>query len=205
MFRYCLVAALLLTPFVDLIAQKAVVAPGNWVQVKAPTIVPDPIVGTVVALDTSRLLLQVKGGQVIGLLEIERVDLLFVDETPRLRLAVPLASITRLLVFQEGNRGVAGLLIGAGAGAVTGGLLGYAGGEDCSGDEFLCFGRTTRDEATVAGALILGVVGAGIGLVVGLNIKSGHGSWDAVPLERIRVGLTRHGDPGLAVSVAVAF
>ena len=185
-----LAAALVLIAPVDLLAQlvaqqKPLVAPGARVRVTAPTIVPNRVVGTVVALDTSRLLLQTNGRQA------------------RPRLEIPLASLTRLELFRgPGNRAAAFTLYGAGAGAVTGLILGYAAGEDCSGDEWFCF---DREELALGGAVILGLAGAGIGLVAGLFTKSGRGHWTAVPLDHIRVSLTPYEGLGLSVSASVAF
>ena len=53
-----------------------------------------------------------------------------------------------------------GFLIGAAAG----GVLGYAGGSDCSSSDWICF---SRGETAVFSAALFGAVGAGVGSVVG--------------------------------------
>lgn len=57
-----------------------------------------------------------------------------------------------------------GALVGLGVGALTGFLLGFAGGEDCTGQEFICFDRPSMG---MIGATLGMPTGAVIGAVVG--------------------------------------
>jgi hypothetical protein len=70
--------------------------------------------------------------------------------------------VQRLEVSTGSNRGVSAMtggLIGLG----VGGLIGYAGGENCSGEGFCFF---PRDELAVAGAFLGAALGSAIGLIV---------------------------------------
>lgn len=65
-----------------------------------------------------------------------------------------------------------GAAIGGGVGAVAGGIMGYASGQDCNGGEWLCFDRQT---VAGMGAVSLGFVGLLGGLVVGALVH--HDIW----------------------------
>ena len=155
------------------------VVPGDIVRVTAPSMDVEKGVGTVAALETDTLVVQVG----------ERAD----------ALQVPLADVTRLEVHR-GRQSSAdtGVLIGAGAGAAAGVITALA---LCAGDECRAY------DARELGAVFLGVVGAGlgagIGYIIGSNIQTDR--WEEVPLGELRVGLTPHGRRGLAVSLSVAF
>jgi hypothetical protein len=76
---------------------------------------------------------------------------------------VPLSRVQRLEVstgLTRGETAAIGGLIGLGAG----GILGYAGGEDCTGNEFICF---PREQTAVAGALAGAAIGGVIGFIAG--------------------------------------
>ena len=57
-----------------------------------------------------------------------------------------------------------GALVGLGVGALAGFVLGFAGGEDCTGQEFICFDRPSMG---MIGATLGMPTGAVIGAVVG--------------------------------------
>jgi hypothetical protein len=101
-----LVAALVLTAPVDLFAQQEPpVAPGDRVRVTAPTIDPDPFVGTLVSMGADTCVLEIEG----------RAE----------PLALPLASVTSLEVWRERESKLAqgaaiGVLIGGAVGAALG-------------------------------------------------------------------------------------
>jgi hypothetical protein len=80
---------------------------------------------------------------------------------------------TRLFVV-TGRRSSTGrgAAIGAGVGALAGAVIGFAGGEDCSADQWLCFDRGT---VAAGGALALGGVGLVAGIIVGAF--SSHDVW----------------------------
>jgi hypothetical protein len=76
---------------------------------------------------------------------------------------VPLSRVQRLEVSTGSRRGasaVTGGLIGLG----VGGILGYAGGEDCDGEGWCFF---PREETAVVGALLGAAMGSVVGLIVG--------------------------------------
>ena len=86
---------------------------------------------------------------------------------------------------------------GALAGLFAGGLLGYAAGDDCGGEDWICFDRSAT---TPAGALL----GAGVGALVGALVVGGE-RWRQVPVSAsVSIGLpaprpTRAGVPVLAL------
>jgi len=87
--------------------------------------------------------------------------------------SVGLGAQSQLFIF-AGRRSSAGhgAVIGGIAGALAGAVIGAVGGEDCSGDEYLCFNRGTT---AVAGALVLGGIGVAGGLIVGALMP--HDTW----------------------------
>jgi hypothetical protein len=172
-----LVAALVLTASVDLVAQQEPpVAPGDRVRVTAPTIDRRPLVGTLIALDVDTCALQVEG----------RAD----------PLALPLASVIMLEVSDQKSGIIIGAVVGGLVGGIAGAVATYA---SCI---MKCSPEEARDDALRRGAGGA-VVGAGIGALLGSAIKTDR--WEVVPLDRIRLSLTPHGRRKLAVSVSVAF
>ena len=159
------------------------IAPGDTVRVTAPSMDMDGSVGTVAALETDTLTVQVE----------DRADALY----------VPLADVTKLEV-RRGRKSNAGkgALIGLGVGAVVGVALGFAA---CAGESggALC-NSDTGEDTSVALAALLGaygaVLGTGIGALIGLAARTDR--WETVPLDRIRVSLTPH---GLGVSASIVF
>jgi len=155
------------------------VAPGDTVRVTAPSMDMDDSVGTVAALETDTLTVQVE----------ERADALY----------VPLADVTKLEVRrgQKSNVGK-GALIGLGVGALMGvglGLLVVEGGEACDRGVQDCW------QAIPAGAGLLGAVGAGLGALIGLGARIDR--WETVPLDQLRVGPSSVDADGVAVSVTL--
>ncbi len=181
-----LAAVLVLSPSVGLVAQQDTpVAPGTRVRVLAPSVLlVGPLPGTVVALGADTLVLDVDG---------------WYREVWQPRVSIPLALLERIEVSQ-GKKGkskaINGAVIGFILGAPVGGLLAYVYcmiglhvGENCIGE-------------TVTGVLLIGGLGAGIGVAIGSGIKAE--LWEAVPLDEIRVGLSGAAD-GLAVTASIRF
>ncbi len=72
--------------------------------------------------------------------------------------------VRRIVFFNRGQGLADGMLVGFGVGAVVGGVLGYAGGEeDCSGQEF-CIDRSF---GAVLGVMAIGVPAMVLGGVIG--------------------------------------
>ncbi len=154
------------------------VAPGDTVRGTAPSMDVDDSVGTVAALETDTLTVQVE----------DRADALY----------VPLADVAKLEVQRGQKSGTGtGALIGGGLGAALGVTVGLVGcsASNCNLDE----GDLTAAVAVVFGAGGA-LLGAGIGALIGSSIKTDR--WETVPLDRIRVSLTPH---GLGVSASIVF
>ncbi len=178
----CRIAALVFVLFLavvaELRAQEAPVAQGDRVRISA-RIPYGRVVGTVAGLSADTLMVDIRSGDA--------------------RLAVPLASVTRLEVSRGQKSAIAkgariGFLVGAGVGVGVGALFGAGLGEDvCSSG---CVGAFAG-----IGALGGGAVGTLIGLGIGASSKTDQ--WEAVPLNHIRVGLTPITPHGLGATVRV--
>ncbi len=172
-----------LTLLGDLRAQeRRPIVPGVTVRVSAPPVVEKHVVGFVVSLDRDTLVLNVEG-----------------RAAP---LMIPLVSVGVLEVHRGRKSRIGrGALIGLGVGVAVGGVSGFGlceMDETKSGCEFHehIFG------SLISGALF-GLLGGGFGALIGVAVRTDR--WEAVPLERIRVGLTRHGGRGLALTASVSF
>jgi hypothetical protein len=153
------------------------IGPGDLVRVTAPSLDLDKGVGTVAALETDTIVVQVG----------ERVDALH----------VPLADVKKLEVQRgQQSRADRGVLIGAGAGAALGVItaLTLCAGDKCSLDSSDLTGLT---------AVFFGVGGAGIGALIGSSIGSNVQTdrWEEVPLDELRVGPSSVDADGVEVSV----
>lgn len=112
-------------------------------------------------------------------------------------LTVPLSRVQRFETRTGSNRGTSAMY-GFAIGLGVGGILGYAGGEDCSGEawEWCMF---SRNETAVFGAVLGAVAGGIIGLIVG------HGDrWQeaAVPA---RISVVPRGTRSISVSSTLRF
>ena len=127
-------------------------------------------------------------------------EILTLRDSSGATLRVPLASLTRLSVSHGRRSAGAGALRGAflgfAGGAVSGIILGYVAGDDPEG--FVAF---TAEQKAGAYGLLLGVGSGLVGMVVGL--ASPGERWESVPLERVRAGVARDG--GLAVGYTIRF
>jgi hypothetical protein len=136
-------------------------------------------------------------GGVKGTLEGTAGDTLFIRPLTGATAFAVAPGDARAVLFYHGRRSSLGrgALLGTGIGVTVGALIGFAGGEDCSGGEFLCFDRGTL---AAAGALTLGAGGLAVGLIAGA--LTSHEVWSerrtarARPLvaatpEGVRVGL----------------
>lgn len=93
-----------------------------------------------------------------------------------------------------------GALVGGGVGALAGALIGFAGGEDCSGGEWLCFDRGTL---AAAGAIALGGVGLVGGALVGA--LSPHDTWRHAGTGRVLQPIIAPGSRGVRLGLSLAF
>ena len=94
-----------------------------------------------------------------------------------------------------------GILIGAGAGAAAGAVLGLADGDDppC-GDSEWCFFHLTAGEKALGGGVLLGGLGAIVGLAVGTVMGS-----DDVYEGTSGVAITPGGPPGSVAGATITF
>lgn len=188
------IAVLLSGAFAGLDAQASPpIAPGTRVRVfiLAPGLPAgkDIKMGTLVALSADTLLLKRVWGQP-GLLAVSR------------------ASITQLEVSlgQKSNvdkYSVRGLLIGAGAGALLGAVIGN--GFMCSGSGFFACPEKQTGTSMAVGAGVGGVLGFLIGTGIGAAKGDEPERWEEVPLEQIRVGVSPQRHDGVMLSASFAF
>jgi len=134
-----------------------------------------------------------------GTLERRTGDTLWVRPTKGGELAAYSASDRQQLFVYSGRASSAGkgAAYGAGIGALAGAAIGLAAGEDCSGDEWLCFDRGTL---ALAGGVGLGLTGLIGGVIVGA--LSSHEVWRrAIPsrVTPIALGAPNRVTFGLAV------
>ena len=81
--------------------------------------------------------------------------------------AIASEHVTRVVDRRHGRGAAEGLGLGALAGVVTGVILGYSSGDDeCNEDQWCILTFSAEEKAVLAG-FGLGVLGAGLGLVVG--------------------------------------
>ena len=150
------------------------VAPGDTVRVTAPSMDTDDSVGTVAALESDTLTVQVEG----------RAD----------QLALPLASVTSLEVSRGRKSNIAkGAGIGLLAGGASGALFGIVG---CAADPCEYPGAVVLFFGVFGGGL-----GLLTGLVVGAATSGER--WEAVPLDGLRVSLTPFASDGVSVSASL--
>jgi hypothetical protein len=156
-----------------------------------------PLVGARVRLTTgARQETQQLVGDLLGL-DDHSLKLKVDEQSGPRDVLVPRATIVRLERSRaRGTRGK-GAGIGLLEGAVVGGVLGFAAGGSCHGNEFLCFDRS----ATVPGlGLFFGAVGAGIGAL------AGHGErWEDVPADRFRVAIGPVRGRGVTARLSFSF
>jgi hypothetical protein len=107
---------------------------------------------------------------------------------------VPASRLQRFEVRTGPNRG-AGARLGALVGLGFGAVLGFAGGENCSNKEWICF---DRDETTFFGALM----GASFGGLIGFLAGRGDRFAEAPLPARVTLAPTRGGAVRLGASLA---
>jgi len=149
--------------------------PGARVRVESAT-AQERVVGQLLGLNEKSLNLQVED-----------------EEEPRLLLR---EDITALAVSGGRRSRGRGALIGAGTGIALGALIGLAAGDD---PEDVWIGFSAGEKALGAGVL-LGSIGALIGLAVSPGER-----WENVPLDDVRVSLGPVPGRGVGVFVTVAF
>jgi hypothetical protein len=80
---------------------------------------------------------------------------------------LPVEHVSRVTMIRRGQGALEGFVIGLAGGALIGGAIGFASGEDdCANEGHCWFTLTARDKAGVLGTL-LGLLGGGIGGIAG--------------------------------------
>jgi len=174
--------------FADATAQELPLQPGQLVRVTCAQAELHNTKAVIVALRRDTLTLQY---------ERFRVDAHGRRHKDTLVTDTPVAAVTRL-AMHRGQRSAwaSGLVYGFMGGALMGGVLGLASGDDPPG----WFSMTAGEKAG-AGVVVFGVLGGVGGLVIGALTKSD--KWEHVPLDRLRVSVvpTRRGF-GLGARIA---
>jgi hypothetical protein len=116
---------------------------------------------------------------------------------------VPLESVTRVVEIKQRRGALQGMGIGLGIGVVSGVIIGFAAGDDepCPDDGQLClFNFTGADKAALAG-ILLGLLGAATGGVVGYTL----GARDVYDVPASQPRFRPTGPPGSVVGGTVRF
>ncbi len=175
-----LVAILAFVPLASATAQEPPpVKVGDRVRVTAPDV--GRREGTVQLLTTDSLVMRLPG----------------YGGTPN-RLAIPLASVTRLeLSMPGGSQAGQGALYGFSIGVFGGSVVGFVA---CEGNDFFVDVAST---CALAGAVILGAGGALVGAILGAMISGTR--WEEVPLDQLRVSFGPQRDGRLGFGLSVRF
>ena len=116
-------------------------------------------------------------------------------------IVVPRPDIKKLEVSVRPSRKGKVALIGAGTGALIGGVLGHSLAEDCSRGDFLClFPKEDRTKDTLAGALSVGVLGAVLGALFGPGER-----WQERPGAQVRLTVAPAQGRGAAIALVLRF
>ncbi len=172
---------LALLPLASLGAQEISdkITPGTRVRVSAPAVAKNRIVGTVVSVDSTRIVLQATPST---------------DHQPP-PLTVPWAAMQRLELSQGRKWSGGRTAAGAGIGLLAGALVGAGIGAVAPSPSF------DEDDGQAVSALVGGIVGAGSGLVLGAIIGAlPHERWQMVPLAKVRLGILLYRPDGKAPS-----
>ncbi len=114
------------------------------------------------------------------------------------RLAIPLASVTRLEVtMPPGSRAGKGALIGLGVAGLGGAVLV---GAACASDQLL---KDSAGGCAILGAVIFGSGGALVGAIIGAMITGTR--WEEVPLDRLRLQVAPQRDGRFGFGASVRF
>jgi hypothetical protein len=108
---------------------------------------------------------------------------------------VPREAIAEVEVRVPGHKARA-VWIGLAAGAVLGGVAGYAAGQTCTPGEWLCIPRSST---TPVGVVLFAGLGAGIGALVG------HDRWEKVSHADVHVGLAPVPGRGVGLAFSARF
>ena len=130
-------------------------------------------IGRVLSATADTIVIQVTGIRTVNYRQIYGTD----------TLALPVAAIDRLEVSRHsGHRTGRGALIGLGAGAATGFVIGVLTYRPCHPTGFLdcLMAPESAGEQGIMGAAVLGVLGAGVGALVGSMIRVD--KWEETPL-----------------------
>ncbi|HEU4988568.1 MAG TPA: hypothetical protein VFT41_02145 [Gemmatimonadaceae bacterium] len=162
-----------------------VLAPAAIAAQRPTVLAPDTRIRFAVARDTPSIVATVvaQRGDTLWVRPVRAADTLALGLSHLARLDVSRGKHTRAL-----HHAGVGFLVGA----VTGGVLGYATGTDCTSGEWICF---PRSETAAFAGVAFGMIGAGVGAIVGWARPTER--WEAVALPAdARFTLTSDGRGG---------
>lgn len=146
-------------------------------------------IGQVLAANADTIVVQVKGMRTVNYRQVFRTD----------TIVLPLTAIDQLeLRTHSGHRTGRGAAWGLGIGAATGFVVGVATYEPCEPNSF-CFKASSSTENGFQGALIFGLVGAGLGAFIGSTVRSD--KWEAIPVRPASLRVVPGHDLGIAVTI----
>lgn len=153
---------------------------GRRVRITAPGFAGRPVIGTLVAIETTKVTVRpAKSSEVV---------------------AIPRGDVTRFEISTKKSRKGRGAGIGALVGLGVGAAVGYAAGDDCGAPDapsIVCIPRP----ASAAG---VGLAGAGLGAVLGLIVAPGE-KWEKSDPAGLQISVIpspgRSGGLGLALSL----
>lgn len=180
----CLMLVLLFaTPAYLAAQQDRIVAPGSRIRVFAPSIKTEPFVATVVSPNSDGLTLEAET---------------WLDGVWKPRLHVSFSAMNSLELSQERHSNT-------GKGALIGGLLGaglgFGLGVAAQADDCFCPGPPDGAELVLISTASVGLLGTGIGAIIGALTRSE--SWQPVPADKLRLGVSPVARQGATVSISI--
>jgi len=131
------------------------------------------VTGTLVSLDSTTV--TIKSSEADDLVEIPQGDFSEADYL----IEIPLENITYLEIRVQRSKKTKGTLIGLGAGAALGVMMGFASGDDPP-DEWYSWSAETK---AAIGAVVWGLIGAIIG-----SAASPGDQWQVIPEDKVQLG-----------------
>jgi len=169
-------------------AQTPALEPGTWVRVWAGQ---GRTVGVLVGFEAGRLRIARGARSNLSVEELRKLP-------PRDTVSVSMARLTLIEVYGgRRSRAGAGALIGFATGFAFGTILGALG---CGENSYL---DCSRLGGAAAGGAAVGAVGAGVGALAGLSIRSDR--WRAVPVSRASPSVVSLGQGRVGMGVAISF
>jgi len=150
-------------------------------------------IGRVLAATADTIVLESQGARTVNYRLVYRAD----------TLTLPVTAIDRLdLKHDGGHQTGRGALFGLGIGAAAGLMIGMVAYTPCPPNGFCIMQPTSAVESGMMGALVFGVLGAGVGAIIGSLTPAG--TWEQMPLPA-SASLRPLPQTGVALSLSVPF